>query len=85
MNVQSLFLLSLTVLILDVAPTRADQSQSPESTLQAAAEVLAEKFRVDWNSHDMDAMGQLLTADADFVNVIGMHMKGRAQIVARSG
>jgi uncharacterized protein (TIGR02246 family) len=84
MTLQSLLLISLTVLMLDVAPTRADESkQSPERMLQAAAEVLAEKFRVDWNSHDMDAMGQLLTADADFVNVIGMHMKGRAQIVAR--
>jgi uncharacterized protein (TIGR02246 family) len=47
--------------------------------LQAPAEALAEEFRVDWNSHDMDAMGQLLTADADFVNVLGMHLKGRAQ------
>ena len=84
MKLQSLFLISLTVLVLDVAPTRAYQSmQSPERMLQAAAELLAEKFRADWNSHDMDAMGQLLTADADFVNVIGMHMKGRAQIVAQ--
>ena len=84
MKLRSLFLISLTVIVLDVAPTRADQSaQSPEHMLQAAAEVLAEKFRVDWNSHDIDAMGQLLTADADFVNVIGMHMKGRAEIVAR--
>ena len=84
MKLQSLFLIPLTVLVLDVAPTRAYQSmQSPERMLQAAAEALAEKFRTDWNSHDMDAMGQLLTADADFVNVLGMHMKGRAQIVAQ--
>jgi len=83
MKRQSLALM-LLALLFNVAPTSAkDPAQPPERRLQAAAEILAEKFRVDWNAHDMDAMGQLLTADADFVNVIGMHMKGRAQIVAR--
>jgi uncharacterized protein (TIGR02246 family) len=61
----------------------AESGGTPQEKLQAAAEVLAEQFRLDWNSHDMNAMGQLLTADADFVNVIGMHMKGRPAIVAR--
>jgi len=83
MKLQSVILISLTVLVLDVAPTRADESTHSQLMLQAAAEVLAKKFRVDWNSHGMDAMGQLLTTDADFVNVIGMHMKGRAEIVAQ--
>ena len=73
MTLRSLFLISFTLLMLDVAPTRADESkQSPERMLQAAAEMLAEEFRVYWNSHDMDAMGQLLTPDADFENVKGM-------------
>jgi uncharacterized protein (TIGR02246 family) len=35
----------------------------------------------DWNTHDMNAMGMLVTQDADFVNVAGLHWKGRAQIV----
>jgi uncharacterized protein (TIGR02246 family) len=84
MKLRFLFLFALPVLVLDVATARAnDSTQSPERMLQVAAEELAEKFRIDWNSHDMEAMGQLLTTDADFVNVIGMHMKGRAQIVAR--
>lgn len=41
---------------------------------------LANRFRVDWNSHDVTAMAELFTADADFVNVAGMRLKGRRQI-----
>jgi uncharacterized protein (TIGR02246 family) len=33
-----------------------------------------------WNSHDMAAMATLVSDDADFVNVWGMHWRGRAQI-----
>jgi uncharacterized protein (TIGR02246 family) len=35
-----------------------------------------------WNSHDMKAMASLLTEDADFVNVAGLHWKGKSQIEA---
>ncbi len=81
MNINIPLLLSL-VLPVGIAAA-AEPGQRPEQALQAAAEELAEQFRIDWNSHDMDAMGQLFTKDADFVNVLGMHLKGRAQIVAR--
>jgi uncharacterized protein (TIGR02246 family) len=33
-----------------------------------------------WNDHDMTAMATLVSDDADFVNVWGMHWRGRAQI-----
>lgn len=33
-----------------------------------------------WNKHDMQAMATLLTDDADFVNVAGLHWKGKMQI-----
>ena len=35
-----------------------------------------------WNRHDMDAMEVLFATHADFVNVVGMHFKGRAEIAA---
>ena len=41
---------------------------------------LANRFRLDWNTHDVTAMAELFTADADFVNVAGMRLKGRQQI-----
>ena len=33
-----------------------------------------------WNAHDMKAMGRLLAENADFVNIAGLHWKGRSQI-----
>jgi uncharacterized protein (TIGR02246 family) len=82
MKIQLRLLISLVFLCAVSAPIAADPG-SPQQKLQAAAGALADQFRIDWNKHDMDAMGQLLTADADFVNVIGMHMKGRPAIIAR--
>jgi uncharacterized protein (TIGR02246 family) len=35
-----------------------------------------------WNRHDMKAYSAQFTEDADFVNVIGMHFRGRPQIEA---
>jgi uncharacterized protein (TIGR02246 family) len=42
---------------------------------------LVQAWEEDWNTHDMGAMGTLITEDADFVNVAGLHWKGRPQIV----
>lgn len=41
---------------------------------------MATRFAETWNAHDMEAMSALFTDDADFVNVAGMHWKGREQI-----
>lgn len=35
-----------------------------------------------WNRHDMAAYAALFAEDADFVNVIGMHWRGRREIEA---
>jgi ketosteroid isomerase-like protein len=37
-------------------------------------------FPEAWNRHDMNAFGALFTPDADFVNVGGIHWKGRESI-----
>ena len=34
-----------------------------------------------WNTHDMAAMSEVFTPDADWVNVVGMHWVGRDQIM----
>jgi uncharacterized protein (TIGR02246 family) len=41
---------------------------------------LANRFRLAWNTHDMTAMAKLFTEDADFVDVGGIRLKGRARI-----
>lgn len=35
-----------------------------------------------WNSHDMEAFAALFAPDAEFVNVVGLWWKGRAEIQA---
>lgn len=35
-----------------------------------------------WNRHDMKAYSAQFTEDADFVNVVGMHFRGRPRIEA---
>jgi uncharacterized protein (TIGR02246 family) len=35
-----------------------------------------------WNRHDMRAYAACFTQDADFVNVVGMHWRGRPEIEA---
>jgi uncharacterized protein (TIGR02246 family) len=39
-------------------------------------------YEAAWNSHDMKALGELFREDSEFINVVGMHWRGRADIVA---
>jgi uncharacterized protein (TIGR02246 family) len=41
---------------------------------------MAVRFAEAWNKHDMTEMASLFAGNADFVNVGGMHWKGREQI-----
>lgn len=59
--------------------TFATAAVSP--TDERAIQALVHAWEEDWNAHDMTAMGTLITEDADFVNVAGLHWKGRQQIV----
>ena len=38
------------------------------------------EFASAWNRHDLQAFGELFTPDAEFVNVVGIWWKGRAEI-----
>ena len=51
-----------------------------QSDEQAIRNVVA-RFELAWNNHDMNALGSLTTEDVDFVNVAGLHWKGRSQVV----
>lgn len=43
-------------------------------------EQTARAFAAAWNRHDMEALAALFTPEADFVNVIGLHWRGRHEI-----
>lgn len=43
---------------------------------------VVQAFATCWNLHDMDAFAELFSEDAEFVNVVGLWWKGRAEIKA---
>jgi uncharacterized protein (TIGR02246 family) len=43
---------------------------------------VVEAFAGSWNKHDMNAFAELFSSDAEFVNVVGLWWKGRAEIKA---
>ena len=47
---------------------------------RAAVESVVRAFSECWNQHDMEAFAELFAPDAEFVNVVGMWWKGRAEI-----
>lgn len=63
------------------ALTQATTASLPELDDRAIRKVLAD-YDVAWNAHDMKAMSALFRADAEFINVVGMHWRGRPAIVA---
>ena len=47
---------------------------------EAAVGAVVDTFVQAWNRHDMHAFAALFADDAEFVNAIGLHWHGRAQI-----
>jgi uncharacterized protein (TIGR02246 family) len=47
---------------------------------EGAVRRMATRFAETWNAHDIEALAELFAEDADFVNVAGTRLKGRAQI-----
>jgi uncharacterized protein (TIGR02246 family) len=58
--------------------------EEPDISSEAAVEVrrVIDAFADDWNRHDMPALADLFAADAEFVNVVGIWWRGRAEIQA---
>jgi len=54
----------------------AQEFQSVKIQIEALINTLAES----WNRHDMASYGAQFADDADFVNVLGMHWRGRKPI-----
>lgn len=50
-----------------------------DDTIRKVQDVL-DRWLVAWNASDMDAMFALFRADAHWVNIVGMHWKGRAEV-----
>jgi ketosteroid isomerase-like protein len=62
----------------------ADQPKKPTTDEEAVRKVV-NGFAEAWNRHDTNAREALFTPDADFVNVVGAHWKGRESIQLNHG
>ena len=58
---------------LAMSTNAADPTDGPEAPARA--------MMAAWNAHDMKAMSEVFTPDADWINVVGMHWVGRDQIM----
>ena len=56
--------------------------QELEVPTQTQIESIVAALAETWNHHDMAAYAALFSEDADFVNVVGMHWRGRKEIEA---
>jgi uncharacterized protein (TIGR02246 family) len=72
---------AISTLILLLACTACATAGRQNSADEGAIRKAAERWHEAWNAHDMNAMGALLTDDADFINVAGLHWKGKPEIV----
>jgi len=75
-----------------LAPAAVAQTTKPTSQPQAAAAPLSKEddeairktvmnFEEAWNTHNMELLAKLFREDAEFINVVGMHWRGRDAIV----
>jgi uncharacterized protein (TIGR02246 family) len=63
-------------------PTQ-NSSAAPSADATAGVKAVVSSLAESWNRHDMTAFAAAFTEDADFVNVIGMHWRGRQEIEAK--
>jgi uncharacterized protein (TIGR02246 family) len=60
-----------------------DASTSPSVDDTESVKAVMSSLAESWNRHDMTAFAAAFADNADFVNVIGMHWRGRRQIEAK--
>jgi uncharacterized protein (TIGR02246 family) len=76
-----LLVVPVALFLASTATSPAEQAASDEPRIRVA--VMA--FQEAWNHHDMKAMGDAFTEDADLINVVGTRWRGRAEIVKGLG
>ena len=75
------------LLVVPIALSLAGIVNSPAAKIPDEVGIRAAvmAFQEAWNNHDMKAMGDVFTEDADLINVVGTRWQGRANIVKALG
>lgn len=58
----------------------ADPGTAAVDVAREKIEGLVDRYADAWNTSDMDAMSKLCTEDVHWVNIVGMHWQGKAQV-----
>jgi hypothetical protein len=70
-----------------IMPNRKDDEPNHHTPRQTDAkpkiEAVLSALQQSWNRHDVAAFAAQFTENADFVNVVGMHVRGRPAIEAQ--
>lgn len=74
-------LVAFALLLFSICASAVAANTSDETAIRVA--VIA--FQEAWNHHDMKAMGDVFTEDANLINVLGTRWQGRAEIVKALG
>jgi len=74
--------LALSCLLLSAPPAAATDAVAASLSVAdgKGVEAIVDGFEAAWNRHDAKALASLFAEQADFVNVIGLHWKGREEI-----
>ena len=59
----------------------AKQAGSDRAVDEQSIRELVSTFETGWNTHDTNAIGSIFRDDAEFINVVGMHWRGKSAIV----
>lgn len=70
----------LVMISFNAARSQAPISIAKPSSDEAAIRLIIQQVQNGWNAHDAKAFAAPFAADADYVVVNGMHLKGRAEI-----
>ncbi len=79
-------ILATVAVVVALASIAVAQTTKPKVSLSKADDEGIRKVLADydeaWNTHNMRALDKVFSEDAEFINVVGMHWRGQAEIIA---
>ena len=74
------WIVSLVVVLLLGSPLKSDARGAPSPEDAAAIQATLDGIQAAWNRHDMTAFVGFMTDDVEWVNIVGMAWRGKAQV-----
>lgn len=62
------------------AASVGSKAMASDAILVRQVQAVADRYAAAWNAADMDAMGELYAPDVHWVNIVGMHWRGKSAV-----